>query len=133
MWLTWAIRPDPGSPENDRQVETQMSSVSLQRLKDLGSRLESHLRRQVNDCHQLVRFNLYNFGEQPVIVCAMELPNIRGETLRCEVVPSIVVGAGVRYPMMVEVTNGPVQEMAHIAVDINGQRVWVATQSLPKS
>ena len=110
-----------------------MSSVSLQRLKELGSRLEPSAERNVNGCHQLVRFNLYNFGEQPVVVCAIGLTNIRGETLRCEVVPSIMVAAGARYPMMVEVMNGPIQEVAQIAVDMNGQRLWVATQSLPKS
>jgi hypothetical protein len=110
-----------------------MSSVSFQRLKELGSRLEPGAERNVNGSHQLVRFNLYNFGEQPVVVCAIGLPNIRGETLRCEVVPSIVVAAGARYPMIVEVMNGPIQEVAQIAVDINGQRLWVATQSLPKS
>jgi hypothetical protein len=133
MWLTWTIRPDPNSSQIDRHVDIQMSSVSWQRLKELASRLEPHAQRNVTGCHQLIRFNLYNFGAQPVVVCAMGLPNIQGETLRCEVVPSIVVAAGARYPMMIEVTNGPIQEVAQIAVDINGQRLWVATQSLPKS
>jgi hypothetical protein len=132
MWLTWTIRPDSNSSQIDRHVDVQMSNASLQRLKELGARLEPLAQRTVNECHQLIRFNLYNFGEQPVVVCAIGLPNIQGETLRCEVVPSIVVAAGARYPMMVEVTNGPIQELAQIAVDINGQRIWVATQSLPK-
>jgi hypothetical protein len=35
--------------------------------------------------------------------------------------------------MMVEVMNGPIKEVAEIAVKINGQRLWVATHSLPKS
>jgi hypothetical protein len=133
MWLTWTIRPDPNSSQIDPHIDIHMSNVSWQRLKELNSRLGPRAQRNVNGCHQLIRFNLYNFGEQPVVVCAIGLPNTQGETLRCEVVPSIVVAAGARYPMMVEVTNGPIQELAQIAVDINGQRLWVATQSLPKS
>lgn len=133
MWLTWAIRPDPNSAEIDPPVDSQMLSVSFQRLKELGSRLAPRAQREVNAGHQLVRFNLHNFGEQPVVVSAMELQNLRRETLHCEVVPSIVVAAGARYPMMVEVLNGPIQEVARIAVDMDGQRLWVATQSLPKS
>jgi hypothetical protein len=133
MWLTWAIRPDPDSSDVERPVGDQLSSVSFQRLKELGVRLAPRALRDIDGVHQLVRFNLYNFGEQPVVVCAMELPNVRDEILHCDVVPSIVVAAGARYPMMVEVLNGPIQEVAQIAVDINGQRVWVETQSLPKS
>ena len=109
-----------------------MSNVSFKRLNELGFRLERSAGHNVYERHQLIRFNLYNFGEQPVVVCAIGLPNIRGETLRCEVVPSLVIAAGARYPMMVEAMNGPVQEVAQIAVDIDGQRLWVATQSLPK-
>ena len=133
MWLTWAIRPDPNSSDIDGHGGVQMSSVSLQRLKELSSRFEPSAERNVSGYHQLVRFNLYNFGEQPVVVCAIGLPNTRGETLHCETVPSIVVAAGARYPMMVEVMNGPIKEVAEIAVKINGQRLWVATHSLPKS
>jgi hypothetical protein len=133
MWLTWAIRPDPNSAEIDPPVDSQMLSVSFQRLKELGSRLAPRAQRDVNAGHQLVRFNLYNFGEQSVVVSAMALPNARGETLHCEVAPSIVVAAGARYPMIFEVLNGPIQEVAQIAVEMNGRRSWVATQSLPKS
>jgi hypothetical protein len=133
MWLTWAIRPDPNSSDIDGHGGVQMSSVSLQRLKELSSRFEPSAERNVSGYHQLVRFNLYNFGERSVVVCAIGLPNTRGETLRCETVPSIVVASGARYPMMVEVMNGPIKELVEIAVDINGQRLWVATQSLPKS
>jgi len=133
MWLTWTIRPDPASSDIDRHVGTQMSSVSFQRLKELSTRLAPGTERTVEGLHQLVRFNLYNFGEQPVIVRAIGLPNIRGETLRCELIPSVAVAAGARYPMMVEVMNGPIQELAQVAIDTDGQRLWVATQSLPKS
>jgi len=133
MWLTWKIRPDPNSSDIDGPGRVQMSSVSWQRLKELSSRFEPSAERNVSGHHQLVRFNLYNFGERPVVVCAIGLPNTRGERLHCETVPSIVVAAGGRYPMMIEVMNGPIKEVAEIAVKINGQRLWVATQSLPKS
>ena len=132
MWLAWTIGPDPNSSDVEPDAALQMSTVSFQRLRELASRFQPNPEHGVNGPHQLIRFNLYNFGEQPVVVCAIGLPRRHGETLRCEVVPSIVVAAGARYPMMVEVMDGPVQHIAEIAVDSNGRRTWVATQSLPK-
>jgi hypothetical protein len=133
MWLTWTIRPDLNASTRVDNPGVQMSSVSLQRLKELSSRLEVNAEGDATvQLHQLVRFNLYNFGEQSVTVDAIGLQNLRGEPLSCELVPSIVVGTGARHPVMVEVMNGPVAEAAQVAVDVCGQRTWVRAQYLPR-
>ena len=134
MWLTWTIRPVVNGSDVVVNTSGRVSSVSLQRLRELGSRLEADSDRAATDkVHQLVRFNLYNFGEESVIVRAIALKTLRGENLSCELVPSVVVEAGARYPVMVEVTWGPVAEAADIEVDIRGRRLWISARGLPTS
>jgi hypothetical protein len=135
MWLTWAIRSvQDGSARVTENAGADLSSVSLHRLKELGSRLDTNSDRSVTDVevHQLVRFNLYNFGEQSATVSAIALRTLRGETLSCELVPAVVVAAGARYPMMVEAMGGPVAEGADIEVDVGRRRLWVSAQALPR-
>jgi hypothetical protein len=127
MWLTWTIRPIDGA-KNDPII----ASVSIQRLRELAPRLQSNRHSTVAvDLHQLVRFNLLNFGEQPVTVTAIALANLRGETLTCDLIPPVVVGPGARYPMSIEVTRGPVTEAVQVGVDLDGRCHWVPAQSLP--
>ena len=135
MWLTWAIRSvQDGSARVTGNTGADLTSVSLQRLGELGLRLETSSDRSVTDVevHQLVRFNLFNFGEQPVTVIAIALTTLRGETLSCELVPAVVVAAGARYPMMVETMGGPVAEGADFEVDVGSRRLWVSAQALPR-
>jgi len=127
MWLTWTIRPIDGA-KNDPII----ASVSIQRLGELAPRLQPHRDSTiVADLHQLVRFNLLNFGEQPVTVSAIALANLRGDTLTCDLIPPVVLRPGARYPMSIEVTKGPVAEAVHVGVDLDGRCHWVPAQSLP--
>src|SRR5262249_2454639 len=117
MWMTWTIRPI-----DDAKNAPIIASVSIQRLRELAPRLQSHRDSRIaTDLHQLVRFNLLNFGEQPVTVSAIALANLRGETLTCDVIPRVVLGPGARYPMSIEVTKGPVAEAVHVGVDLDGR------------
>jgi hypothetical protein len=77
------------------------------------------------------RFNLLNLGGDPATVCAIALRG-KGEVLRCEVVPSVVVRAGARYPFALEVRTGLVSEAVDIQVE-NGtaERAWVSASRLP--
>lgn len=128
-WLTWTIRPT----QNDTEWLSRISVVSYDRLRSIGARLEVSEQSAV-DAHQLVRFNVYNFGEQSVTVCALALRSLSGETLTCELAPSLVVRAGARHPLMVEVTTGPVGESVDIEVEHRvGQRLWVSAQLLPRT
>lgn len=135
MWLTWTIRPVVDGSDVVENMSGRISSVSLQRLRELGSRLEANSDGAATDVkvHQLVRFNLYNFGVESVVVRAIALKTPRGENLSCELVPSVVVAAGARYPVMVEVMSGPVAEAADIEVDLRGRRLWVSARGLPRS
>ena len=135
MWLTWTIRPVQSGGDVAEHVSGPVCSVSLQRLRELASRLAANSDGVSTDVtvHQLVRFNLYNFGEESVLVRAIALKTLRGESLNCELVPSVVVAAGTRYPVMVEVTRGPVVEAADIEVDIRGLRFSVSARGLPSS
>jgi hypothetical protein len=80
-----------------------------------------------------VRFNVYNFGDQSVTLCAIALKSLGGETLTCELVPSLVVRPGARHPLLAEVTAGPVAEAVDIEVEHPlGRRLWVEAQVLPR-
>ena len=133
MWIVWRIRSteDSGGIENAPPI----SPVSIYRLKEIGPRLEAEAGQPASDgrVHQLVRFNLYNFGEGPVNVCAVALTNTRGLTLRCELLPAVAVGPGARYPMMIELADGPVTEAPDVETDVGGQRAWIGVRNLPES
>src|SRR5262245_10690575 len=134
MWRTWTIRPTPnGDALSGDDSDVQMSNVTWKRLTELWLRVDADEGHADGQIHQLVRFNIYNFGELPQTVVALELRNLQGATLTCDLVPSINVAAGARYPMMVEIRGGPVTESAHVAVDVRGGRVWVHAQTLPPS
>ena len=83
------------------------------------------------EVHHLLRFNRLNLGGDPATVCAIALSG-KGEVLRCEVVPSVVVRAGARYPFALEVRTGLVSEDVDIQVDSGtGVRAWVSASCLP--
>jgi hypothetical protein len=133
-WLTWAVRPIRTEPGRAQEAAVGLLAVvSPQRLMELvplvdataegGADLEGH--------HLLLRFNLLNLGGDPATVCAIALKG-RGEVLRCEVVPSVVVGAGARYPFALEVRTGLVSEAVDIQVESGtGERAWVSASCLP--
>jgi hypothetical protein len=101
----------------------------------IWSRLEvkSEQTAAADGAHQLVRFNVCNFGGKSVTLCAIALKSLNGDTFTCELVPSVVVQAGAHYPLIVEVTVGPVAEAVDIEVEhLVGQRLWVTAQMLPK-
>ena len=131
MWLTWPVRP----AKNNSERLSRISIVSYQRLRDIGSRLGVKNERPAapGGSHQLVRFNVYNFGEQAVSLCAVALKTLAGQTLSCELIPSLVVGPGARYPLLTEITTGPVAEAVDIQVEhALGHRLWVSAQPLPR-
>jgi len=133
IWLTWAIRSVQNGSEH-ANADSPISNVSLQRLRELASRIEPNSSGTVTDrhIHQLVRFNVYNFGAQSVTLHAIALKNLHGETLCCELAP-VAVAAGARYPMLFEVMKGPVYEAAEIEVEVRGRRLWVLARALPRS
>jgi hypothetical protein len=82
--------------------------------------------------HQLVRFNVYNFGEHSVTLCAIALRSVGGEMLTCGLVPPLVVRPGARHPLLAEVTAGPVAQAVDMEVEhLVGRRRWVEAQVLP--
>ena len=136
LWLTWTVRPTQnGSERLSPDTAAPILIVSPQRLMSIGSRLEVQTEQTAaaGGAHQLVRFNVYNFGEQSLTLCAIALKSLSGETLSCELVPSLVVRPGTRHPFMAEVTAGPVAEGVDIEVEhLVGQRLWASAQLLPR-
>jgi hypothetical protein len=136
MWITWTLRPTPNHGEPvPANAAPRILIVSPQRLRNIGSRLEleSEQTAATDRSHQLVRFNVYNFGEQSLTLCAIALRSLGGETLTCELVPSLVIRAGARHPLLTEVTAGPVAEAVDIEVEyLAGRRRWVEAQVLPR-
>ena len=135
MWMTCTIRPVQREGESIvNDVGACLAPVSVQRLRELGPRLLETTDRTVTPTgdHQLVRFNLYNLGEEPVTVCAVAVRSLRGERLSCELLPRPVVAAGARYPIALEVGNGPVDEAVDVEVTARGHGVWVSAPLLPR-
>ena len=128
MWRTWSIH----AVEQD-DVPVTISTVAVTRLRQLEPRLHSNSELGTGrDAHQLVRFNILNLSEQPVTITAVALTTVHGERLVCDVVPPILVAPDARYPIVVEVTRGPVNEAVQVEVDTSGQRLWVPAQFLPQ-
>ena len=134
-WFRWTLRPLKDDIPLARQMAVPLTVVFPQRLIELGSRLQAYTEGvcSAHQFHQLLRFNLYNFGEARTTVCAVAVTNAGGETLRCEVVPPVVLEPGARYPFMFEVVTTTVRsEEVGIQVEQEaGQYVWVSARSLP--
>jgi hypothetical protein len=134
MWMTWTIRPgqdgDANPPTNNA---VPIAMVSWARLQELGPRLSIGTSRSGPHVHELVRFNLYNFGEQSITVCRLCLRSIRGESFECDITPPVAVSAGERYPFLAEVRFGPVAETVQVEVDVHDRRAWVTAQRLVES
>jgi hypothetical protein len=132
-WLTWAVRPLQTEAGQAKETAVSLLAVvSPQRLKELipllGATADAGAELVV---HHVLRFNLLNLGADPATVCAIALRG-NGEVLRCEVVPSVVVRAGARYPFMLEVRTGLVSEAVDIEVERGiGERDWVSASCLP--
>ena len=134
MWLAWTVRPgQDGSEQFSPDRAAPLSIVSIRRLMSIGPRLEAKTGTEAAaGVHELVRFNVCNFGDESVTLCAIALKSLSGETLGCELVPSVVIAPGARYPLMAEVTV-PVAEGVDIQVDhFAGQRLWVSAHMLPR-
>ena len=133
MWATWTIsRSECESAAPTENIDVPMATVSFERVRELQPRLSTAAVAATRPAHQLVRFNLYNFGEEPVVVCGIALQNVHGDRFECTLLPSITVGAGARYPVVLEVVHGPVTEIVHAEVDDRGRRFWVTAQTLPR-
>ena len=136
MWMAWTVRSAQkmGGTEASENLTEQISIVSPQRLRELGPRLETELERMPpSEVHQVIRFNLYNFGERPITVASVELTSLASHTLPCKLTPSVVIAPGARWPVMVETMKGPVGEVVRVEVDVRGRRSWVSVQSLPRA
>jgi hypothetical protein len=119
-----------GAPQAE---SSPLSIVSPQRLMQLSSRLRDvENTAGTGELHQLVRFNLLNFGSEPTTVCAIGLTSASRETLRCEIVPAVLVREGARYPFMLEIRTGLGSQTVDIEVERGpDERVWVSVASLP--
>ena len=106
--------------------------VSIQRLKELAPRLLQVPEGAGGGEHlELVRFNLLNLDDEPVRVCAIALPNVRREMLRCDVAPAVIVDGGGIYPFMLEIRSGLGSELFNIQVErASGDREWVSALGL---
>jgi hypothetical protein len=132
-WLTWAVRPlRTEAGQAQEAAVSLLAVVSPQRLMELVPLLDATAEGGADlGVHQLLRFNLLNLGGDPATVCAIALRGNR-EVLRCEVVPSVVVRAGARYPFALEVRTGLVSEDVDIQVELGtGERAWVSASCLP--
>jgi hypothetical protein len=132
-WLTWAVRPIQTEADQAKEATVSLLAVvSPQRLMELipllGATADAGADLEV---HHLLRFNLLNLGADPATVCAIALRG-KGEVLRCEVAPSVVVRAGARYPFALEVRTGLVSEAVDIEVERGTrERAWVSASCLP--
>jgi hypothetical protein len=132
-WLTWAVRPIGSEAGQAREAAVSLLAVvSPQRLRDLVPLLDATAEGGADlEVHHLLRFNLLNLGGDPATVCAIALRG-KGEVLRCEVAPSVVVRAGARYPFALEVRTGLVSEAVDIEVERGTrERAWVSASCLP--
>jgi hypothetical protein len=134
-WLTWAIRPIEVETAQPQDVTVRsLLTVPLQRLLALGPRLRLAV-AEPDGCvagHLLLRFNLLNLGDGPTTVRAIALRSAAHEILRCEVVPSVVVRAGARYPFMLETMTGLGSEAVDVLVErAPGEHIWVSASCLP--
>jgi hypothetical protein len=132
VWLTWTVSSAPDDTERlSANRAARISMVSPHRLMAIGSRLE--VKTGQTAAHQLVRLNVYNFGDESVTLCALALRNLDRETLACELAPALVVRPGARHPLLAEVTAGPVAEGVELEVEHSaGGRQWVSAQLLPR-
>jgi hypothetical protein len=138
MWLAWTVRPtvNPDHRLADTPQETgPIANMSYEYLMSIASRLapESDRAASSGHVHQLIRFNVCNFGPQSVTLRAVAVNTTGGDTLSCELVPPPVVQPGARYPLCLSVTVGPVlPERAEIeAEDVAGRRQWLSPRLLP--
>jgi hypothetical protein len=131
MWMAWSIRPLRDAGASTAGIEPPLAIPSQARLRELGPRLSNTGGPSAGPVHQLVRFNLYNVGEQPVVLYGLGLLSIRGEPFECAPATPITVNAGARYPVMVEVQYGPLEEAVRVEVDVGGQRIRVMARRLP--
>jgi hypothetical protein len=132
-WLTWAVRPIRTEAGQAQEAAVSLLAVvSPQRLMELIPLLDATAEGGADvEVHHLLRFNLLNLGGDPATVCAIAL-RAKGEVLRCEVVPSVVVRAGARYPFALEVRTGLVSEAVDIQVESGtAGRAWVSASRLP--
>jgi hypothetical protein len=117
-WLTWAVRPVRTEAGQAQEAAVSLLAVvSRQRLMELVPLLDATGEGGADlEVHHLLRFNLLNLGGDPATVCAIALRG-KGEVLRCEVVPSVVVRAAPGYPFALEVRTGLVSEAVDIQVE----------------
>ncbi len=72
VWHAWKVRPTQnGSERLPPNAAARIFIVSPQRLMSIGSRLEVKTEQTAAaaGAHELVRFNVYNFGERSVTLC----------------------------------------------------------------
>jgi hypothetical protein len=133
-WFRWTVGPDLTGAIGTGDDGAPLKVVSIQRLKELAPRLQ-----QVTEGagraghHELVRFNLLNLDDEPVAVCAIGLPNVSRQMLRCDVVPAVIVDGGAVYPFMLEIRSGLGLELVDIQIEpAFGDREWVFALGLPR-
>ena len=80
---------------------------------------------------QLVRVNICNIGNEPVALHAFALNSAAGETLPCELLPSVTLRPGARHPICAEVVSELVAAAIELDVErADGSRHWVRAQTL---
>jgi len=108
MWQTWPLT----GPSTDRELtpapaEPCIRLVSPAGLGRMATRFAFGRATMANRDHvcQLVRVNICNIGNEPVALHAFALNSAAGETLPCELLPSVTLRPGARHPICAEVVS----------------------------
>ena len=134
MWQTWPlIGPSIDQESTPAPVEPCIRLVWPAVLGRMATRFAFGRATISNRDHvyQLVRVNICNIGNQPIALHAFALNSTAGETLPCELVPSVTLRPGARHPICAEVASALVAAAIELDVErADGSRGWVRAQTL---
>jgi hypothetical protein len=136
MWQTWPLI----GPSIDRDLTLALVEPCVRLVSPaLPGRMATRFafgRRHGDARHvyQLVRVNICNIGNEPLALRAFALNSTAGETLPCELVPSVTLRPGSRHPICAEVVSQLVAAAIELDVErADGSRCWVRAQTLGAS
>ena len=134
MWQTWPlIGPSTDQESMPAPVKPCIRLVWPAVLGRMAARFAFGRATMANRDHgyQLVRVNICNIGNEPLALHAFALNTTAGETLPCELVPSVTLRPGARHPICAEVVSELIAAAIELDVErTDGSRRWVRAQTL---
>jgi hypothetical protein len=134
MWQTWPLIGPPADRElTPEAVAPCIRLVSPAAVGRIAARFAFGRATMANSdhVHQLVRVNVCNIGNEPIVLHAFALNRTAGATLPCELVPSVTLRPGARHPICAEVVSGLIAAAIELDVErADGSRRWARAQTL---